>query len=362
MARKTAFLYTDTFLTYDLGPSHPLQQRRLKMVQDVLKEQGALESGGGPIVEIEPTPADRELLERVHTKAYLSAVERASREPGAGFLKDFGLGRGDTPAFAGIYESARLYAGGTVDAARLVASGEFEVAFNVAGGLHHAHADRASGFCTFNDLALGVKVLNDAGFQKVAYIDIDVHHGDGVQFLFWDDPNTLTLSLHESPEWLFPRVSGFTTEIGGPGAEGTSINVPLAPHTGDSVWHEAFESVVPEALARFQPDALILQLGADAHFGDPLAHLALTSQGWMAAFEKLLALGAGKPIVLTGGGGYNLDTVRRLWSMACATSAGIELTGLHDTETPALQDETGTRAFAQKQVRELKNYLGWSTP
>jgi acetoin utilization protein AcuC len=360
MARKTAFLYSDTFLSYDLGSSHPLQQRRLKMVRDVLREQGALASVGGPIAERDPMPAERELLERVHTKDYLSAVERASREPDADFLKDFGLGRGDTPAFAGIYESARLYAGGTADAAKLVASGEFEVAFNVAGGLHHAHASRASGFCTFNDLALGVKVLNDAGLQKVAYIDIDVHHGDGVQFLFWDDPSTLTISLHESPEWLFPRVSGFASEIGGPGAEGTSINIPFAPYTGDAVWHEAFEAVVPEALARFQPDALVLQLGADAHFGDPLAHLALTSRGWMAAFERLLALGAGKPIVLTGGGGYNLDTVRRLWSLVTATSAGVALTGLHDTEAPALRDEPGTRAFARKQVSELKRYLGWN--
>lgn len=359
MARPTAFLYTDEFLAYDLGSSHPLQQRRLKMVRDTLREHGVLESAGGPVAERLPTPADVELLQRVHTEAYLDAVQRASEDPGARGLREFGLGPGDTPAFKGIWPSSRLYAGGSIDAARLVTSGEFEIAFNVAGGLHHAHGDRASGFCTFNDLALAVLGLRDAGYQRVAYIDIDVHHGDGVQFLFWNDPDTLTISLHESPEWLFPRVSGFVSEIGGEGAEGSSINIPFAPYTGDAVWLDAFEAVVPEALARFKPDALVLQTGADAHVGDPLAHLALSTQGWLTAFTRLLELGEGKPIVVTGGGGYNLETVRRLWSLATATCAGIRLDTLHDTSAPALQSEAETAQFARKQLAELRAYLGW---
>ncbi|MGC4042459.1 MAG: acetoin utilization protein AcuC [Armatimonas sp.] len=359
MARRTAFLYTDEFLAYNLGSSHPLQQRRLRMVHDTLKDHGVLESAGGPVAERMPTPADLELLKRVHTGPYLDAVEHASREPGARYLRDFGLGPGDTPAFPDIWPSSRLYAGGSIDAAQLVTSGEFEIAFNVAGGLHHAHADRASGFCTFNDLALAVLALRDAGYQKVAYIDIDVHHGDGVQFLFWDDPDTLTISLHESPEWLFPRVSGYVSEVGGEGAEGTAINIPFAPATGDAVWLDAFEAIVPEALSRFQPDALVLQTGADAHVGDPLAHLALSTQGWLKAFTRLLELGADKPIVVTGGGGYNLETVRRLWSMATAACAGIRLDALHDTSAPRLDDEVETAQFARKQLRELRAYLGW---
>jgi acetoin utilization protein AcuC len=149
------------------------------------------------------------------------------------------------------------------------------------------------------------------------------------------------------------------SEIGGAGAEGASINVPLAPHTGDSVWLEAFERVVPEALERFRPDAYVLQLGADAHFGDPLAHLSLTSRGWMTAFERLLELSAGKPTVLTGGGGYNLETVRRLWSLVTAASAGVELPELHDTEAVRLADQSEPERFARAQVRELKARLGW---
>jgi acetoin utilization protein AcuC len=359
MPRRTAFLYSDEFLAYNLGPSHPLQQRRLKMVQTTLKEHGVLESVGGPVAERVPTPADSDLLKRVHTGPYLEAVERASREPGARFLRDFGLGPGDTPAFEGIWPSSRLYAGGSADAARLVASGEFEIAFNVAGGLHHAHADRASGFCTLNDLALAVLILRDAGFRRVAYIDIDVHHGDGVQSVFWNDPETLTLSLHESPEWLFPRITGFVSEVGGQGAEGTSINIPFAPYTGDAVWLDAFEAIVPEALERFQPDALVLQTGADAHVGDPLAHLSLSSQGWMKAFTRLLELGAGKPIVVTGGGGYNLETVRRLWSLATAACVDISIDSLHDTAPPSLENEAETAQFAAQQLRELRACLGW---
>ena len=377
MARRAAFLYSDEFLTYDLGESHPLQQRRLKRSHDLLHATGVLDSAGGPLALRTPTSAEPDDLLRVHTQDFLDAVCLADRNPTDRSVRAFGLGPGDTPAFRGIWPSARFYAGGTIDAARLVASGEFEVAFNVAGGLHHAHADHASGFCTFNDLALGIKTLQDKGFHKVAYVDIDVHHGDGVQSIFWDDPTVLTISLHEGPEWLFPRETGFVSETGGPNAPGTSINVPFAPGTGDALWHEGFEAVIPEALSRFRPDALVLQLGADAHFGDPLAHLSLSSHGWMRAVERLMELGTGKPIVVTGGGGYNRSTVPRLWAMVATLCAeaplpdGIpdDLIGdlgyatFHDVNPPPTPSgsDSERRDYLKRNLAKLKSNLGWTT-
>jgi len=373
-APRTAFLYTDDFLSYNLGPKHPLQQTRLQMVHRLLGVYGMF-APDGPVDWVTPAPATEDEILQVHTPDYVEAVHRAGGGDNSRYLAArYGLGPGgDTPAFPGLYEAAALYAGGTVEAARLVLSGRYDMAFNVAGGLHHALPDRASGFCTFNDLAMGIYELLDGGCARVAYIDIDVHHGDGVQACFYDDPRVLTVSLHESGRTLFPG-TGFPDEIGEGDARGTSLNVPFAPYTTDEVWHEAFDAIVPDALARFRPDALVLQLGADAHWQDPLAHLLLSSHGWMATVDKLLALGAGKPIVVTGGGGYNIRTVARLWTMVQARCAGIELPDavppaydgmynvprLHDTETPpvepAVRDET--RAYAQEQVRLLREYAG----
>lgn len=369
---RTAFLYTDEFLTYDLGPRHPLQQKRLQMVHRLLGAYGMF-APDGPVDWITPSPATEEEILRVHTPHYLEAVHSASNGSQGGYLRQFGLGQGgDTPAFEGMYEAAALYAGGTVQAARLVLSGGYDTAFNVAGGLHHAMPDRAAGFCTFNDLAMGIHELLRGGCERVAYIDIDVHHGDGVQVCFYDDPRVITVSLHESGQFLFPG-TGFVEEIGRGEAAGTSVNVPFHPYTQDEVWHAAFDAVVPPVLEQFAPDALVLQLGADAHWADPLAHLALSSHGWMAAVDKLLALGAGKPVVVTGGGGYNLKTVARLWTMVQARLAGVELPDavpsaydamydiprLHDTQEPDIEERVRaeTEAFAQEQVARLGELL-----
>lgn len=378
LPRHTAFLYTDDFLSYNLGGKHPLQQTRLQMVHRLIGACG-LFSPDGPVDWITPQPASDEEISLVHTDDFIEAVQRASRadeEPvSASYLKQYGLGPGDTPAFPHMYEAAALYAGGTIDAARLVLSGEYEAAFNVAGGLHHAHPNRASGFCTFNDLAMGIQTLLQGGCERVAYIDIDAHHGDGVQDCFYDDGRVLTVSLHQSCELsvngrgFFPG-TGMPREIGEGEGEGTSINVPLYPYTGDAVWHAAFNAVVPRVIEKFGPDAYVLQLGADAHFGDPLTHLQLTSRGWMEAVAKLLHLADGKPVVVTGGGGYNIRTVARLWTMVQAMCAGIELpdavpTGydamyniprLQDSETPRIDEriESEARAYAALQVEELE--------
>lgn len=370
----TAFLYTDEFISYNLGARHPLQQKRLQMVQQLLGVYGLL-SPAGPVDWVTPTPATEDEILRVHTPAYVEAVHRASRGDNSRFLAEYGLGpNGDTPAFEGMYQAAALYAGGTVDAARLVLSGRYQTAFNVAGGLHHAMPGRASGFCTFNDLALGIHTLLDGGCARVAYVDIDAHHGDGVQACFYDDGRVLTVSLHESGRFLFPG-TGFPDEIGEGVARGTSLNVPLYPYSTDEVWHEAFDAVVPGALERFAPEAYVLQLGADAHFGDPLAHLMLSSHGWITAVDKLLRLAGDKPVVVTGGGGYNIRTVARLWTMVQARCAGVadlpdevpaaydalyNLPRLHDTETPDVEPgvRSQARAYAMEQVAQLHHAIG----
>jgi acetoin utilization protein AcuC len=371
-SRRTAFLYTDDFLTYNLGPKHPLQQKRLQMVYRLLDAYG-LFTPKGPVTWLQPTPATEMEILRVHTPDYVEAVKRAGSGERGSFLNKYGIGPGDTPAFDGMYEAAALYAGGTVDAARLVLSGDYEVAFNVAGGLHHAHPNRASGFCTFNDLAMGIHELLRGGLSRVVYIDIDAHHGDGVQACFYNDPRVLTISFHESGQYLYPG-TGFPEEMGEGDAFGTSLNVPFYPYTQDDVWHDAFDAVIPAALERFQPEAFVLQLGADAHWEDPLAHLFITSPAWMRAVDKLLDLAAGKPLIVTGGGGYNIKNVARLWTMVQARCAGIDLPEevpaayaaeygipqIHDTTAPKVEEKVQheARAYMEQMVERLKEMGG----
>lgn len=337
LPRKTAFIYSDEFLSYNLGPRHPLQQRRLRMVYELLNAYGAL-APNGPIDWLPPRRATEAEVLRVHTADYVEAVRRASHDakrsglpglhenpPSQAYLSRYGIGPGDTPAFPGMDDAAALYAGGTIQAAELVASGEYGAVFNVAGGLHHAHPDHASGFCTFNDLAMGINVLLDRGFERVAYIDIDAHHGDGTQACFYDDGRVLTISLHQTGLFRFYPGTGFPYERGEGAGLGTAVNLPFYPFTEDDTWHEGFDAVVPDALKRFDPQAIVLQVGADAHHGDPLTRLMLSSRGWMRAFDKLLQLSEGLPLVVTGGGGYNLRTVARLWTMVTARCAGVAL-------------------------------------
>jgi acetoin utilization protein AcuC len=186
-----------------------------------------------------------------------------------------------TTDLPGLWDAAELVAGGSLLAAQVVADGEATRAFHFAGGLHHAMPDRASGFCYVNDAVLAIMRLRERGW-RVAYVDIDAHHGDGVQFAFYGDPNVLTISTHERGDRLFPG-TGFVAEMGEGEGRGFSVNLPLQPFTDDAVFAEAFEAVVPSILGAFKPDVLVLQLGIDSHRTDPLTHLALTVQGFTAA-------------------------------------------------------------------------------
>jgi Deacetylases, including yeast histone deacetylase and acetoin utilization protein len=310
---------------YDHGPGHPLRPERVLLTWELLDAYGVFDAPGVRTLGCQPARDD--VLALVHTPAFIDATKRAGHgEDGA--WAGFGYGPGDNPIFHGMHEAGSLVVGATVAAARAVWSGEVAHAFNAAGGLHHAMPARASGFCVYDDPAVAIAWLLAQGAERIAYVDVDVHHGDGPQFVFYDDPRVLTVSIHEYAPYFFPG-TGDATERGGSHAEGTVLNVPLAPGTGDAAWLAAFREVVPDAVRRFRPDVLVTQLGCDTHHTDPLAHLQLTTNAYREAAKELHALAhdaAGGRWIATGGGGYQWATVvPRAWTLYVAEMAGLEL-------------------------------------
>jgi acetoin utilization protein AcuC len=302
---------------------------------------GAYGLDAAPNVRVlEPPPADDALIELVHEPAFVDATRRAGAgEPGA--WGRFGYGPGDNPVFSDMHAAAAVVVGGSVGAARAVWREGFDHAFNAAGGLHHAMPARASGFCVYDDPAVAIAWLLREGAERVAYVDVDVHHGDGVQAIFFDEPRVLTISIHESGAYLFPG-TGFEDERGRGAAEGTVVNVPLEPLTGDDGWLAAFREVVPERVRAFRPDVLVTQLGCDTHVTDPLAHLRLTTGAYREADGILHALAheaAGGRWVATGGGGYQwARVVPRAWTIAFAEMADA-IEGLPDELPEAWVEE-----------------------
>ncbi|MBO8140571.1 MAG: acetoin utilization protein AcuC [Firmicutes bacterium] len=328
MGGRAAFVWRDDLVTYRPGPSHPLNPIRLEATADLLKTAGILTKGD--VAGCRPCAVEDLLL--VHDRRYIDAVRRWSARDEAALTSQeraealaFGLGTADNPVFAGMHAAAALVAGASMAAADLVMTGQAQHAVSLAGGLHHALPDRAAGFCVYNDPAVAIAHLRYRYRARVAYVDIDAHHGDGVQWIFYEDPDVLTISIHESGHYLFPG-TGHGHERGrGPGF-GTSINIPLWPGTGDDSWIECFEAVVPRALRAFQPDVLISQHGCDAHRMDPLTHLAVSTRALARAAELLHQaaheLCEGRWIVL-GGGGYDLlGVVPRAWTLLWAEVAG----------------------------------------
>lgn len=327
MARPLV-IWDPAMLRYDLGGSHPLHPLRWELTWSLAESLGVLDG----IERTAPEAAGDDVLGMVHTAEYIAAVKRASVAGWHG-ATGHGLGTADNPAFPGMHESAALIAGGSVTAARAVARREVDRAVNIAGGLHHAMADHASGFCVYNDAALAIATLLTEGVRKIAYVDVDVHHGDGVQRAFYDDPRVLTVSIHESPLSLWPG-TGFVTESGRGAAAGSAVNIPLPAGTGDAAWLRAFHAVVPAVLRAFRPEILVTQHGADSHRDDPLADLNLTVDGQVASYRALRALAgetAGGRWIALGGGGYSLvRVVPRAWTHLLALVADRDL----DPATP----------------------------
>ena len=321
--RRAVLITAPAVWEHGHGPDHPLKPERLRRTIELLDEYGALTA---PNVRVAaPRLAREDELGYFHTHRYLDAVKTLSRFDGHGqppvAPAHFGFGSGDNPVFAGMYESEARKVGGGLLAAELVHAGECDVAFNFSGGLHHGAKDHASGFCVFNDIAVAIHWLLRRG-RRVAYIDIDVHHGDGVQTAFYDTDRVLTISLHQDGRTLFPG-TGSVDEIGTGAGLGYSVNLPLPVFTDDDAYLWAFREVVPPLLHRFAPDVVVTQLGVDTHYRDPLAQLALTTAGQAALFQALDDLA---PRWLAfGGGGYDLGVVPRAWALAWGTVSGQTL-------------------------------------
>jgi acetoin utilization deacetylase AcuC-like enzyme len=309
---------------YDFGPGHPLAPVRVELTIALARALGVL-GGSGVLVE-QPQPATDAELELVHDAGYIAAVRLASTgQLPAARARLFGLGTEDDPIFAGMHDASALVAGATLAAARATWAGTAQHGASIAGGLHHAMRASASGFCVYNDPAIAIAWLLQAGAERIAYVDIDVHHGDGVQAAFYNDPRVLTISLHETPALLFPG-TGRPSETGGPAAAGTAANVALPAGTRDAGWLRAFHAVVPPLVRAFGPQILVSQHGCDTHWLDPLADLELTidaQRGAHAAIHQLAHEVTGGRWLLTGGGGYELvQAVPRTWTHLLAEASG----------------------------------------
>jgi acetoin utilization protein AcuC len=321
---STAVVWDDALTRYDFGAGHPFDPVRIRLTMALAGELGVLAPGA--VTMIEPSPATDAELETVHDPGYVAMVRHVGRALVPAVW--FGLGTDDDPVFEGMHEAAALVVGATLAAARSVWSDGTAHAVSVAGGLHHAMRAAASGFCVYNDLAVAIKWLLSAGAERVAYVDLDVHHGDGVQAAFYDDPRVLTISLHESPATLFPG-TGLPDETGDGDGAGYAVNVALPAGTGDAGWLRAVDAVVLPLLRAFRPTVLVSQHGCDSHRLDPLAHLALSVDGQRQA--QLLMHDLAHELcdgrwVATGGGGYALvQVVPRTWTHLLAVAAGTPL-------------------------------------
>lgn len=311
-------VYSERLTRYDFGVEHPMSPGRVTNTVALAKVLGVLDR-----LDVVPGgDVDLAQIRRVHEDDYIRAVQ-------AGRVNlIYGIGTADNPLVPNMHEIAGLVLAASVEAARSVWSGEVKRACNISGGLHHAMPAATSGFCVYNDLAAAIGWLLDQGCQRIAYVDVDAHHGDGVQSIFYDDPRVLTVSLHETPAILFPG-TGFPTETGGAGAPGSAINVALPPGTDDAGWLRAFHAIVPEALRAFRPQILISQHGCDSHLADPLADLELSVEGQRASMLAVSSLAeelCGGRWVSAGGGGYSVkNVVPRTWTHLLAVVGGQPL-------------------------------------
>ncbi|MGA2262255.1 MAG: acetoin utilization protein AcuC [Acidobacteriota bacterium] len=332
-------VYHPAYQKYAFGEEHPFSPVRVEMTLDLLHALGH------NVQLLEPEPATREDILSVHEDYYVRRVEALSARQGVPDSEDYGLDTPDNPAFPGIDEAARWLVGGTLCGARLICeSGEKRV-LQLGGGLHHARRNFASGFCIYNDLAIAINHLTRQGLW-VAYLDIDVHHGDGVQQILYEDKRVMTISLHESGRYLFPG-TGEIHELGSGLGRGLKLNVPLEPFTEGESYLEVFEQVVPAALRQFRPGVIVVQAGADAHFDDPLADLMLTTHDYEGIFRRILELAdtftAGR-LLFTLGGGYSMRAAPRVWTILYLLMHDLPLA----SELPAAWREKWSGALGDK--------------
>ncbi len=364
---KTAVVLSEELWQIGHDENHPLRPERLQRAYELMTAYEAFDGHNSRLVAPRPATTDQLLL--FHTKEYVDAVRSLSSGESTYAASQYNFGPGDNPVFEGMYEIAGLKVGAALRATELVTSGEVDVAFSPAGGMHHARANYASGFCIFNDLAVLIHSLLAQGL-RVVYVDIDVHHGDGVQEAFYDTDRVLTISVHESGRFIFPG-TGFVRETGRGVGQGFAVNLPLAPYTDDEVYVWAFEQVVPPLIQWFEPDVVVSQLGIDTHYLDPLGHLALTTQGYSQVVGILKR--CAPRWVAMGGGGYEVSVMPRAWTLAYGIMSDQEFPDelpasyaaeygqgtLHDHNRPNIEASTKaiTRRHASKAIAELREKL-----
>nr|WP_028464045.1 acetoin utilization protein AcuC [Nesterenkonia alba] len=320
----TSVVWDSALLNYRFNATHPMDPVRLELTERLCRELGVFDAEHVSLTV--PGIADDDALATVHSREYIAAVHRASEAGKAS--TDHGLGTEDTPVFEGIHRGAARIAAGTLGLAEALASGAAVRGVNFAGGMHHASRAKAGGFCVYNDAALAIQHLRHRCGVHAVYIDLDAHHGDGTQQIFYDDADVLTISMHQSGVSLFPG-TGFPNETGGPGAEGSAVNIAVPEGTGDAGFLRAFEAVIPAVLRAFEPDVIVSQHGCDSHTLDPMSDLHLSIDA-----HRLLALRVGELAdelcdgrwIATGGGGYAIHTVvPRSWTQLTAAASGAAL-------------------------------------
>ncbi len=365
MPGPVALVYGEELMKHHLSDQHPLQPIRVKLAVDLIRSTGLIEHAH----LLPPRRATIAELELVHSPKYVDLVRRLSdparrAEVSSDLIEAAGFGSADNPISDELHEGTSLVVGASVVGAETIESGAALHVFSPSGGLHHAHRASASGFCTYNDAAIACRWLKDQG-HRVAYVDVDVHHGDGVEDIFYSDPHVLTISLHESGRYLFPG-TGFPEDSGSGKGLGAAVNLPFMPFAWDEPWLEGFEKVVPAILRRFSPTVLVTQDGCDTHYLDPLAHLAATTRIWPrvgSLFHELAhELCEGRWLAL-GGGGYAIyEVVPRAWTLFFAEMVGRPdlAAELNDSSSvlPATEAQDRVRATLRKDLRTLGEVHG----
>ncbi|MFC1848058.1 acetoin utilization protein AcuC [Chloroflexota bacterium] len=365
---KAAFVYGIELTQRDSRADEIFGPTRLQYTYELLMYYRAFDSPGSTLVA--PEEASVDSLLTFHTREYIAAVRSLSNNERKFDPARFNFSEsGDNPVYPGMYELSTMVVGASLKAAELVSGGEVDVAFNCSGGLHHAAPDHASGFCVFNDVVIAINHLLSQGL-RVAYIDIDAHHADGVQSAFYNSDRVLTISLHESGRYLFPG-TGDVSETGTGAGTGYAVNIPLAPFTDDEMYLWAFDRVVPGLVDRYEPDVIVTQLGTDTHHLDPMTQLSLTTEGYSELVKRMRRMSP--RWVALGGGGYEMSVVVRCWALAYGIMTGRdwpdeipqdyqELYGLkilRDKDAPHLDIRTrdSARRFAEESVRRVKELI-----
>ena len=351
-AEPGAVVWSQQFLEYAWSPYHPMNPVRLDLTMRLARSLGLLDR----VDVVVPELADEVHLLRAHTPEYLHAVRNARPSMNDEAVDGFGLGGDDNPIFENMHEAASIIVGGTLSAARAIAAGDANRAVSIGGGMHHAMPGSAAGFCLYNDVVVAISWLLENGFERIAYIDVDVHHGDGVERAFREDPRVLTVSVHQDPATLWP-CTGYSSDVGEGRGTGSVVNLPLPPGTDDAQWLRAFHAVVPEAVAAFEPDVIVSQCGVDTHAEDPLGEFSLTIEGQRAAFLAMRALAdrcAQGRWLAVGGGGYDLiRVVPRAWTHLLAAALGVSV----DMDT-ALPESWRAHAGALASDVDLPDAMG----